>query len=170
MTLPQTASQAALGRVSALPTTSAVIPTPAPTQRTIQLVAATPQPTPAVAPIPSSKEALMQAAGIPRNEWSFVDCVINGCDGVSAEGGWNGTQRWNTTGSGAYGLCQSLPASKMAAAGADYLTNPITQLRWCSGHAAAYGGWAAAWNFRKCVGNCWSAAAQKTIYKTYTWW
>jgi len=32
--------------------------------------------------------------------------------------------------SGAYGIPQSLPASKMASAGADYLTNPVTQLRW----------------------------------------
>lgn len=32
--------------------------------------------------------------------------------------------------SGAYGLVQSLPASKYAAAGRDWLTNPRTQLRW----------------------------------------
>lgn len=33
--------------------------------------------------------------------------------------------------SGAYGLCQSLPAVKMATFGSDYLTNPITQINWC---------------------------------------
>ena len=33
--------------------------------------------------------------------------------------------------SGATGLCQSLPASKMATHGSDYLTNVDTQLAWC---------------------------------------
>lgn len=36
--------------------------------------------------------------------------------------------------SGAYGLCQSLPAHKMSSAGEDYLTNPITQMNWCIGY------------------------------------
>ena len=44
------------------------------------------------------------------------------------ESGW----RWNATNpsSGAYGIPQSLPASKMASAGADWRTNPATQIRW----------------------------------------
>lgn len=44
------------------------------------------------------------------------------------ESGW----RWNATNptSGAYGIPQALPASKMAAAGPDWRTNPITQIRW----------------------------------------
>ena len=33
--------------------------------------------------------------------------------------------------SGAYGLCQALPASKMVSAGDDFLTNPNTQILWC---------------------------------------
>jgi hypothetical protein len=37
---------------------------------------------------------------------------------------------WNTAGSGAYGIPQALPASKMAAAGADWMTNPVTEIRW----------------------------------------
>jgi hypothetical protein len=36
----------------------------------------------------------------------------------------------NYEGSGAYGIPQSLPASKMRAAGADYMTNPATQIKW----------------------------------------
>lgn len=42
---------------------------------------------------------------------------------------WSATQ-WNTGGSGAYGLPQALPGSKMAAAGADWATDPDTQERW----------------------------------------
>lgn len=37
--------------------------------------------------------------------------------------------------SGAYGLPQSLPGSKMASAGPDWQTNPVTQLRWQLGYA-----------------------------------
>ena len=37
---------------------------------------------------------------------------------------------YNRQGSGAYGLPQALPGHKMASAGADWRTNPYTQLRW----------------------------------------
>ncbi len=46
---------------------------------------------------------------------------------------WNGESgwRWNAgTPGGAYGVPQALPGSKMASAGADWLTNPQTQIRW----------------------------------------
>lgn len=112
----------------------------------------------------------MTAAGIPKSDWHYVDCVINGCDGVGAEGGWGGTRVWNTQGSGAYGLCQSLPASKMATAGADYMDNPVTQLKWCHSYAQGYGGWKKAWEFRKCIGSCYSARTKSMVYKDHTWW
>lgn len=54
---------------------------------------------------------------------------------------------WNGRGSGAYGLPQAWPASKMASAGDDWLTNPQTQLAW----AIDYG--------RKKYGSLCSAAA-----------
>jgi hypothetical protein len=47
---------------------------------------------------------------------------------------WNGESGWRwwaeNPSSGAYGIPQSLPASKMATFGADYRTNPITQMNW----------------------------------------
>jgi hypothetical protein len=47
------------------------------------------------------------------------------------ESGWNHTAK--NPSSGAYGIPQSLPGDKMAAAGPDWLTNPQTQIRWgCS--------------------------------------
>ena len=49
--------------------------------------------------------------------------------------------------SGAYGIPQALPGSKMAAAGADWETNPVTQIRWMSGYVSRYGGWQEAINF-----------------------
>ncbi len=48
--------------------------------------------------------------------------------------------------SGAYGIPQSLPASKMASAGSDWRTNPATQIRWGLGYIqASYGSPCGAW-------------------------
>ena len=46
----------------------------------------------------------------------------------NAESGWN--HRAHNRSSGAYGIPQALPASKMASAGADWKTNPQTQINW----------------------------------------
>lgn len=83
----------------------------------------------------------MAAAGIAASDYGYVDFII------SHESGW-GPTKYNYGGSGAYGLCQALPASKMASAGSDYMTNPITQLKWCNGYAIGrYGSWAGAYSF-----------------------
>lgn len=77
---------------------------------------------------PGSHEDWMAAAGIDSADYGFANFII------SHESGW-GVTKSNYAGSGAYGLCQALPGSKMASAGADWATNPITQLRWCTGYA-----------------------------------
>lgn len=47
------------------------------------------------------------------------------------ESGWHATGPAATnSSSGAYGIPQSLPASKMASAGPDWRTNPATQIKW----------------------------------------
>lgn len=80
----------------------------------------------------------MALAGIAPGDYKYADYII------SKESGWNPAAR---NPSGAFGLCQALPGSKMASAGADWATNPITQLKWCNGYAVSrYGGWAAAYN------------------------
>jgi soluble lytic murein transglycosylase-like protein len=47
---------------------------------------------------------------------------------------WEQESGWNVyaenTSSGAYGIPQSLPADKMAMFGSDYLTDPVTQIKW----------------------------------------
>lgn len=79
-----------------------------------------------------------------------------------ADRGWNDTQfqclvklwqkesNWNyaarNRSSGAYGIPQSLPGSKMASAGADWQTNPATQITWGLGYiASVYGTPCNAW-------------------------
>jgi hypothetical protein len=50
--------------------------------------------------------------------------------------------------SGAYGIPQSLPGSKMASAGADWETDPRTQIIWGLGYIkGVYGSPCAAWDF-----------------------
>jgi hypothetical protein len=51
---------------------------------------------------------------------------------------WNRESRWNyrarNPSSGAYGIPQALPGRKMASAGADWRTNPVTQITWGLGY------------------------------------
>ena len=51
---------------------------------------------------------------------------------------WNRESNWRVNAynksSGAYGIPQSLPGNKMATAGADWLTNPETQINWGLGY------------------------------------
>jgi hypothetical protein len=56
---------------------------------------------------------------------------------------WTRESNWRLdarNSSGAYGIPQALPASKMAMMGADWRTNPVTQIRWGLYYiAAVYG-------------------------------
>jgi SLT domain-containing protein len=52
---------------------------------------------------------------------------------------WNKESGWRVNAansSGAYGIPQALPGSKMASAGADWETNPATQIAWGMGYIA----------------------------------
>ncbi|MGW1748026.1 aggregation-promoting factor C-terminal-like domain-containing protein [Streptomyces sp. NPDC002092] len=65
---------------------------------------------------------------------------------VEHESGWNVTA--TNSSSGAYGLVQALPGSKMASAGSDWKTNPRTQIKWGLDYMnSRYGSPAAAWAF-----------------------
>jgi hypothetical protein len=65
---------------------------------------------------------------------------------VSRESGWDYTA--TNAGSGAYGLVQALPGDKMASAGADWRTNPATQIKWGLSYMnSRYGSPCGAWSF-----------------------
>lgn len=64
---------------------------------------------------------------------------------------WNRESGWNVyahnASSGAYGIPQALPGDKMASAGADWATNPATQIQWglsyiVGRYGTACGAWA----------------------------
>jgi hypothetical protein len=67
------------------------------------------------------------------------------------ESGWN-TYASNPS-SGAFGIPQALPGSKMASAGADWQSNAATQIRWGLGYIQqTYGSPCAAWDHSEAVG------------------
>ena len=81
-------------------------------------------------PDPGSAQAIaydmVMARGWGQSEY---DCLVSL---------WKKESSWNiyayNAGSGAYGIPQALPGSKMASAGADWATNPATQITWGLGY------------------------------------
>lgn len=72
-----------------------------------------------------------------RDQWAYI---------IGRESGWSAHA--TNPSSGAYGLAQSLPGSKMASAGADWQNNPKTQLKWMFGYMTGrYGSISGAYNF-----------------------
>jgi hypothetical protein len=72
---------------------------------------------------------LMLEFGFPANQWPYLDALWQ------RESGWNHLAENRS--SGAYGIPQSLPASKMAVVGPDWRTNPETQIQWGLAYIAA---------------------------------
>lgn len=103
--------------------------------------------------IPDDKTSIMRAAGIAESDFAYVNYII------SRESGWCPTKLQGQIGycpayapasvpSGlGYGLGQATPGTKMAPFGADWMTNPVTQLRWATSYAVGrYGSWEGAYN------------------------
>ncbi|MFJ3520144.1 transglycosylase SLT domain-containing protein [Streptomyces sp. NBC_01232] len=89
---------------------------------------------------PMSAKAIAQQMIKDPAQFAAFDKII------SHESGWNHTA--TNASSGAYGLAQALPASKMASAGADWKTNPATQIKWGLDYMNdRYGSPVGAWNF-----------------------
>lgn len=83
-----------------------------------------------------SPEAWMTAAGIAPENWGYVDFI------ASKESGWNPNA--TNPSSGACGLIQAYPCSKVPGGGYD----PVANLTWAQGYAVGrYGSWAAAYDF-----------------------
>ncbi|HEY9330038.1 MAG TPA: transglycosylase SLT domain-containing protein [Streptomyces sp.] len=77
---------------------------------------------------------------IPGDQFQCFSNIVN------HESSWN--YRASNPSSGAYGLVQALPGSKMASAGADWQTNPATQIKWGLNYMdSRYGSPCGAWSF-----------------------
>ncbi len=104
---------------------------------------------PFVTPDPGSAQAIaydmVKARGWGDDEFSCLVALWN------KESGWR-VNAYNAS-SGAYGIPQSLPGSKMATAGADWETNPATQITWGLGYISGrYGAPCGAWAHSQSVG------------------
>lgn len=89
--------------------------------------------------------ALMLDAGFKIDQFPCLDKLWK------RESGWN--YKATNTGSGAYGIPQALPGSKMASIASDWKTNPATQIKWGLGYIEGrYDTPCGAWNHSESVG------------------
>ena len=82
--------------------------------------------------------ALLAEFGFSESQFGCLDSL------------WERESHWNVYAdnptSSAYGIPQALPGSKMSSAGADWATNPVTQIRWGLGYIEdRYGSPCGAW-------------------------
>jgi len=129
------APEAAAPEIAVAPQAAEPAPAPAPAPEPAPAPAPAPEPAPAPAPEPAPVVAVDDPAGaqayaagqLANYGWApdQMQCL---------QTLWTKESDWTTTAtnpsSGAYGIVQSLPAEKMASAGADYLTNYRTQINW----------------------------------------
>ena len=86
--------------------------------------------------------ALLVEFGFSVDQFSCLDPLWSG------ESGWRINA--DNPSSSAYGIPQALPGSKMSSAGADWATNPVTQIRWGLGYIRdRYGSPCGAWSFKQ---------------------
>ncbi|MFK4804833.1 lytic transglycosylase domain-containing protein [Microbacterium sp. LWS13-1.2] len=146
---------------------SAQVAEPAALDRGGYSVYVKPKPTPTVAPTTASKSAssgwrppfvtpdpgtaqaiaydMVLARGWGDDQFACLVALWN------KESGWR-VNAYNA-GSGAYGIPQALPGSKMATAGADWETNPATQITWGLGYIGGrYGTPCGAWDHSQRTG------------------
>lgn len=89
--------------------------------------------------------ALLADFGFSSDQFGCLDSLW------TRESGWDVYA--DNPSSSAYGIPQSLPGSKMASAGADWATNPVTQIRWGLGYIQdRYGSPCGAWAHSESVG------------------
>jgi hypothetical protein len=90
-------------------------------------------------------QEMLAGYGWGSDQWGCLDSLWQ------KESGWNPYAA--NPSSGAYGIPQSLPGSKMASAGADWQTNPATQIKWGLGYIQGrYGSPCGAWSHSQSVG------------------
>ncbi len=88
---------------------------------------------------------MVQARGWGDSEFACLVALWN------KESGWR-VNAYNRS-SGAYGIPQSLPGSKMGSVAADWETNPATQITWGLNYIGGrYGSPCGAWNHSQSTG------------------
>lgn len=92
-----------------------------------------------------ARQMMLSIYGWGDDQFTCFDKII------TQESGWNVSA--TNRSSGAYGIPQALPGSKMATAGADWQTNPATQIKWALGYVQGrYSTPCGAWSFKSAHG------------------
>ena len=133
------AQQAAAARPAAQATsqpTASAQPAPSPTASAAPAASGSPQ---------QIAQAMLASFGWSSSQFSCLDPLW------AHESGWSVTAY--NAGSGAYGIPQALPGSRMASAGPDWQANAATQIRWGLEYIkGTYGSPCAAWDHEQATG------------------
>ena len=114
--------------------------------------------TPASSGSAAPSDSAPQSSGNPQQ---IASAMLGSFGWSSSEFGclvslWNLESGWNvyaSNPSGAYGIPQALPGSKMASAGPDWQSNATTQIRWGLGYIKSlYGSPCGAWSHEQASG------------------
>jgi hypothetical protein len=102
--------------------------------------------------LPGTTDPREMARQILKNKFDYGEEQFTCFDNIIMR-----ESRWRVTAtnpsSGAYGIPQALPGSKMAKAGSDWRTNPATQIIWAVGYMDdRYGSPCKAWSFKRAHG------------------
>ena len=116
----------------------------------------------APAPSPSSQAPAPAAPAPSGDPQKIAEAMLGSYGWSSSEFGclvslWNLESGWHVyasnPSSGAYGIPQALPGSKMASAGPDWQSNAATQIRWGLGYIKSlYGSPCGAWSHERATG------------------
>jgi hypothetical protein len=139
--MPTAAEIPAAGPSSPLAGPSSPLAGPTPPITAVSATPPTPAPQPTPIPDTVANARAFVRAHLDARQFSCVDIL------------WQSESRWNPRAvnltTGAYGIPQSYPAAKMAAAGRNWRTSPRTQVSWGLQYIALrYGTACAAWSFR----------------------
>jgi hypothetical protein len=124
----------------------AAVASSAPTSSATPTASHTPAPSPAPAGSPQSiAQSMLKSFGWSSSQFSCLKPL------------WQHESSWSVSASnsstGAYGIPQAAPGSKMASAGPDWKTNASTQIKWGLGYIKdTYGSPCAAWSHEQADG------------------
>jgi hypothetical protein len=127
-------------------------------QRQAAISQAAAAPAAAATPTDAATPAAVSASGSPQR---IAMSMLSSYDWSSSQFScldelWNRESGWNPTAanpSGAYGIPQALPGSKMASAGSDWATSATTQIKWGLGYIKAiYASPCGAWSHEETTG------------------
>ena len=141
-------SQQAVQPASQPTTQQAAVASPTSTSTSTPTPSATPKATPSPAPSGSPQsiaQSMLKSFGWSSSQFSCLKPL------------WQHESSWSVSASnsstGAYGIPQAAPGSKMASAGPDWKTNASTQIKWGLGYIkSTYGSPCAAWSHEQADG------------------